>query len=93
MFHTMNSKMIVTNVRMSKEDWLRVKAAAGEMGMSTNEYINYVVDRYSTFKTVPQNRKKKSSNPPSIWDLPKIAKRIKRKPMGWSDEDEAIYSV
>lgn len=94
MFHTMNGKMVVTNVRMPREDWLRAKAAAGEAGMSVNEYINYIVDRYSTFKTVPALRSKRSSaKRPSIWDLPEVVHRIKQKPMGWSAEDEEIYSV
>lgn len=94
MFHTMNGKMIVTNVRMPREDWLQTKAAAAEAGMSLNEYINYIIDRYSTFKTVPPVQKKKSlPKRLSIWDLPKIVKNTKGKPMGWSAEDEAIYSV
>lgn len=91
MFGIMNGKMVVTNVRMSREDWLRTKAAAGEMGMSINEYINFIVDRYSTFKAIPSHRKSVATQYSSIWDLVKEATKIKRQPMGCSEEDHIIY--
>lgn len=88
----MKSKMIISNVRMPEQDWLQIKAAAGEIGMSVNQYIKYAVDKFTVIRALgegfPEERKKKQH---SIWDLPKAAKNIKAKPMRWSKEDEAIY--
>ena len=78
---------------MPETDWAQVKAAASDMGMSFNQFINYVVNRYAVFNTVATMKipTRRSDKPLSIWDLPKIAKRIKRKPMGLSEEDRVIY--
>jgi len=70
----MKQKMVVTNLRMPESDWLQVKASAGEMGMSVNEYLNYVTNRYSVFHTTPVRRSKAKKL--SIWDLPSVAKQL-----------------
>ncbi len=89
----MTQKMITTNIRMPEEDWSQVKAAASDMGMSFNQYVNTVIQRYAVFNTVATMKipTRKSVKYVSIWDLPDVAKRIKRKPMGLSKEDRIIY--
>lgn len=79
--------MVVTNLRMEQPDWLQIKAIAGEMGMSANKYINYLIRKVSTLEVLGVKPSKKSA---SIWDLPDLAK-IKNKPMGMSKDDEIIY--
>lgn len=89
----MKQTMIVTNIRMPEEDLAQVKAAASDMGMSFNQYVNHVVQRFAVFHTVATMKMptKQSYKRLSIWDLPTIAKHIKRKPMGLSAEDRIIY--
>lgn len=89
----MKQKMIISNIRIPKNDWLQVKAAAGELGMSVNQYINYVIERFATMKELSEELVGKKRKQSSIWDLPKIAKQIKMKPLGLSKEDEEIYGV
>jgi len=40
----MKQHMVVTNLRMPADDWMRVKAAAANAGMSANKYIQYMFD-------------------------------------------------
>ncbi len=79
--------MVVTNLRLPYSDWLQVKTAAAEEGMSVNEYINDAV-RFVTKANMFLGDKTKDD---PIWDLPKLAK-MKNKPMGHlSAEDRIIY--
>lgn len=85
------AKKIVTNLRIDENDWLQIKAEAGEMGMSINEYINYIIRKISVRielaldKDIPQKEKY------SIWNLAGLAK-IPGKTMKMSDEDRIIYA-
>lgn len=90
----MKQKMVVTNLRMPYADYIQVKTAAAERNMSINEYVTFVM-KHSTRKhmmkadrspaTVRQRR--------SLWRAMEKIATMKGKPMGWSKEDEAIYSV
>lgn len=83
--------MVVTNLRMPMTGWLQVKAAAGELGMSINEYFTYLANMHTIRRTVGfSDMPDKSKRRASIWDLPKLSRK-KNKPMDWSKEDEVIY--
>lgn len=89
----MKQHMVTTNVRMPETGWLQVKAAAGELGMSINEYFNHLANMHIIRKTVGfSDMPDKSRKRFSIWDLPKLARKT-NKPMGWSKEDEIIYGT
>lgn len=92
----MKQKMVVTNLRIPESDWLRVKATASELGMSFNEYINFIAIKSATLPDIPSGLKKGkriSIRKLSIWDLPNAVKDIHQKPMGLSQEDEEIYGI
>lgn len=82
--------MVVTNLRMEENDWLQVKAMAGELGMSVNKFINYLIRKVTTRQQlgVIDDDYRNAS----IWEeLPKIA-NIKNKPGKLSEDDEIIYA-
>lgn len=89
------SKPIVTNLRINKNDWLQLKAVASELGMSVNEYINYlIIDLSAKRELLPDMKPNQptSRKTAPIWTLGDIAKRIKKAPMGeLSSDDSAIY--
>ncbi len=92
----MKEEMVVTNLRLPKSDWVLIKTLAAEAQMSLNEYLNYLINIISkarglgvSLKKVPLKPRKRDS----IWDLPHLAKGLKRKPMGLSPEDEIIYGI
>ena len=82
------SKKIVTNLRIDEEKWLQIKSQASEMGMSVNEYINYLITDLSMKRELISDFDKAP-----IWHLPEIHKKIKSKPMGLSEDDEIIYGT
>jgi len=81
---------VVTNLRMEEPDWLQVKAMAGELGMSVNKFINYLIRKVTTRQqlgVIDEDYKNAR-----IWEeLPKIALKSNGKPMGLSEDDEIIY--
>ena len=80
------SKKIVTNLRIDEEDWLQIKAMAGELGLSMNEYLNYLVRSLSLKRELLEEMEA------PIWRLGELAKRFKSEPMGeLSDDDKIIY--
>lgn len=84
------TQMVVTNLRMEEPDWLQVKAMAGELGMSVNKFINYLIRKVTTRQQlgIIDDDYKNAR----IWEeLPKIALKSKGKPMGLSEDDEIIY--
>lgn len=89
----MKREMIVSNIRIPKNDWLQVKAAAAELGMSINQYINYVIERFAIMNELSKESTGVKRKHSSIWDLPKNSKQIKTKPLGLSKEDKEIYGI
>lgn len=84
------AKKIVTNLRIDENDWLQVKTVAAELGMSVNEYINYLIRDLSTKLelTPPKNPKKGTA----LLRLSEISKKFKPEPMGeLSEDDKVIY--
>ncbi len=87
---------IVTNLRIPEDDWMRVKAAAANLGISANEYIKSLVDdsmrrEFFAYTEKPSTPRKKTRFYESLWRV--IEKPYKRKPMEASEEDKAIYGV
>lgn len=83
------SQMIVTNLRMEESDWLQIRAMAGELGMSVNKYINYLIAKVTTKEELGVIKDTKKA---SIWEaLPKIALKSRGRPMGLNKDDEVIY--
>lgn len=78
--------MIVTNLRIPEDEWLQIRAAAAELGMSANEYINQLIQKTAIKNELAENRPGKKH---PIWDLPKAY--VKGKGMGMSEDDEIIY--
>lgn len=89
----MKQKIIVSNIRVPENDWLQVKIAASDLGMSVNQYINYALEKFTTMRELSKEPNGEKRKYISIWDLPKMAKRIKMKPLGLSRGDEEIYGV
>lgn len=88
------SEPIVTNLRISRDDWLQLKTVAAELGMSVNEYINYLIrDLSAKRELLPDIKQDQTSrkNAP-IWSLGDIAKKVKKAPIRkLSADDIAIY--
>jgi len=83
----MNGKKITTNLRIDKSDWLQIKAMAAELGMSVNQYVNYLIRDSSVKRQMAINPRKKNS----IWNLSKLAKAANRPISALSKEDKIIY--
>lgn len=91
MFHTMNDKMVVTNVRMPENEWRQIRIAAAEAGMSVNEYFNYAAKTTASQTQLFGKPQKTPAKYAAMWDV--LKRKTKHAPMGWSAEDEAIYSA
>lgn len=85
----MKTKKVVTNLRIDEQNWLQIKAIAAEVGMSANEYVNVLIERFSTARELGITDPKTSHKAP-IWKLWRIA--IKRgEGKGLTAEDKEIY--
>lgn len=88
-----DSNIVVTNLRIPREDWLEVKHAAGELGMSTNSYLNHLIKESSLKRQlgVPLSQKKKQiTDKKSFWNLWKELSKQKVEPIGEMKEDDKI---
>jgi hypothetical protein len=94
------NKIITTNLRIPKEDWMNIKTTAGEKGISVNQYINNVLSQHmrrdqlgvDVMPTPLKYSMKKKKY--SIWDLPKLATDVPNDTTDeFSDEDKAIYDL
>lgn len=87
--------MVITNLRIPASDYRQIKSLAGELGMSVNEYINFIAKdatRKRMMKHDVATSKPRRAKETILEAFDRIAK-MPGKPMGWSREDEAIYSV
>lgn len=81
------SHKVVTNLRIDEVDWLQVKTLAAELGMSVNEYINYLIRDLSMRQELMPPKKGLF-----LLKLSEISKKYKSKPMGkLSKIDKIIY--
>lgn len=86
-------RVITTNLRMPENMWLQVKSAAGELGISVNEYLNTIIWEVSGKKQLGIKPQKKRASEKKFWELYKLMDDIEYKPMGLSKEDEIIYGI
>lgn len=83
------AKKIVTNLRIDENDWLQLKSDAGELGMSVNEYINFLLKDSSIRRRL--NPKKEEA---PFWKLGELSKKFKSEPAGeLSEDDKIIYGI
>lgn len=82
-------KMITTNLRIPKHEWLQIRAIAAEKGLSANEYIRRLIKKRSVREMIAIEEEEYENAP--IWDLPYVMKGADRKPMGASEDDQLIY--
>lgn len=94
----MKNKIIVTNLRIPENVWLQAKSFASELGMSMNEYLNWILHKDMTRAHFGKNKstikaKNKVKSKKSIYDafLELAATKFTYKPMGRSNEDKIIY--
>ena len=85
--------MVVTNLRIPRTDYLQIKSIAADKGMSVNEYVNQIVKDNSREKMMKKDATKQKKKKVSVYEAFARIAKIPNKPMGWSEEDEAIYSV
>lgn len=89
-------KTIVTNLRIREDDWMRVKAAAANSGVSVNTYMKQLIDTATIQHMIPNHRtgkKSKHSHYQPLWDAIKKIAQIPNKPMDASEEDKIIYGI
>lgn len=82
----MSSNKVVTNLRIDRDSWIQIKVMAAELGMSVNEYINYLIRSLSTRRLLEVDFRKERW---PIWRLGKIATKSRGKDL--SLEDKTIY--
>lgn len=88
------ARKIVTNLRIDENDWLQVKTVAAELGMSVNEYINYLIQN-TVSKAQFGYPKRTRIQRKSIYDLlPALLKnKHKKESFELSEDDKIIYGV
>lgn len=80
---------IVTNLRIDENDWLQLKSEAGEIGMSVNEYVNFLLRDLSIRRSL--NPKKEDA---LFWRLGELSRKFKPEPLGeLSEDDKIIYGI
>jgi hypothetical protein len=84
---------VVTNIRVASSDWNQIKAAAGEMGMSVNQYVNRLIKALTAQRELGVDilglRVPRKKLP--VWELHKLAKEAKPLKGGLSENDQAVY--
>jgi len=68
-----------------------IKTLAAEEGKSFNEYMRTLAENMALSLTVESKVSEKKKL--SIWDLSKVAKGVKDKPMGANEDDKIIYGI
>ena len=90
----MQTNIVVSNIRIPKDEWINLKSAASSHDMSVNEYIRYM-SRVMNIKTITAAKKVKPSKDPyqALKDLVDFASTVKREPMGINEDDKIIYGI
>ncbi len=79
---------------MEENFLMQIRAMAAEMGMSFNEYTNYVLRKSSTEQELGlDTRKKNTRKKQTIWDIANLANKINLnfKVKSLNPDDEIIY--
>lgn len=90
----MKQKIVVSNVRFPYEDWMIVRSSAASMGMSINEYFQYL-SNVDQIKRMTGTKKitAKAKGYQALRDLIEFAKTHKGKPKGANEDDKIIYDI
>ena len=87
----MRTDIVFTNLRVSQTDWLQIKVAAAEAGMSVNSYINYLIKAVIAKNELAETKTTDKDLP--VWQLANIAgKKSKSRRRKLSADDKIIYS-
>lgn len=89
----MKRKIITTNLRIPEESYSLVKILAAEAKMSVNEYINRLLEEGTMKKQLGFKRDKRRKSEKYFWEIPRIMENEHYNPMGWSEDDKAIYGI
>ena len=82
----------MTNLRIDEENYMAVKAQAGELGMSVNEYLNKFLDKLSVYRELVPPGGRENGKRDAVWELGEVGKAVKKKPIGTlSPDDKLIY--
>lgn len=92
----MKKDIVVTNLRIQKHDWLQLKTTAAELGMSVNEYVNFLLQDTSIKRelgfTSTSKSRYQNSIPVPLWELNTLARHTKPKSLGpLSVDDKLVY--
>lgn len=91
----MKQKIVVSNVRFPYYQWQQVKSVAAGMGMSTNEYFQYLANTDAIHQiTGVKKTKNKTSRAKAYQAFADFASRqVKGKPMRANEDDKIIYGI
>lgn len=87
------TRKIVTNLRIDEKDWLRVKSMAADLGISTNEYINWVLDLSVSKAQFGWPKKAKVSFYELLAKLHQKKPKYKSEKFELSEDDKIIYGL
>src|SRR3989338_211671 len=71
MIHTMKQEIVVTNLRIPKQQWIEIKVRSAELGISANEYIKKILTATTNLESISDTIKKvtkKSKKKVSFYD-------------------------
>ena len=85
----MNTKTVISNIRMPSDEWDKIRINAAEMGMSINEYIRFIINHISTKQELVPPPKPNTGDYP-IWKIYELFSK-KKKGKELSIEDKIIY--
>lgn len=89
----MKQKIITTNLRIPEESYSLVKVLAVEAKMSVNEYINRLLEEGTMKKQLGIKKDRIGRDENFFWEIPRIMENSHYNPMGWSEDDKAIYGI
>lgn len=89
----MKTDIVTTNLRIPRDELIRIRILAAETGMSTNEFIRQTLNGLS--KRMGLGVKAEKSEKISIWDLVRIMENTENYGNKYelSKEDQNIYEI
>ena len=92
----MTINTVITNLRVPDYNWLELKTLAASQGVSVNEYLNILIDKYAIKHAVAPDIQVGKGKKKNIWaalrGLSEMA--VTNKPLDeLSEEDKIIYET
>lgn len=88
--------MVITNLRVPDYSWLELKTLAAGQGISVNEYLNILIDKYAVKQAVAPDVQAGKIKRKNIWaalrDLSRMASTNKSIDK-LSEDDKIIYET